>query len=125
LTRWENFWESEGKQPAIHRCERKHLETFRRHLISLDKYKPRSINKHLGSIRSLLVSAAKNGLLKRRPMLEQLTDDTLDPARKIYLRDEQIDALMNTTESLVWPPKSFTNVEPAAPMPSTFDALLN
>lgn len=113
LTRWESFWESEGKQPAIQRCERKHLETFRRHLISLDKYKPRSINKHLGSIRSLLVSAAKNGLLKRRPMLEQLTEDTLDPARKIYLRDEQIDALMTKTESLVWPAKSFTNVEPA------------
>ena len=45
--------------------------------------------------------------------MEQLPDSTLDPARKIYLRDEQIDALMTQTESLVWPPKSFTGVEPA------------
>ncbi len=113
LTRWEAFWDSKGKQPWVQRSERKHLETWRRHLIGLDKYKPRSINKHLGSIRSLLVSAAKHGLVKRRPMLEQLPDTTLDPTRKIWLRDEQIDVLMTKTECLVWPSKSFTGVEPS------------
>jgi hypothetical protein len=92
LTRWEAFWnQSKRKQPKVQRCEREHLETYRRHLISLDRYSDRSINKHLGVIRSLLVSAAKHGLLKRRPMLEQLPDVSLDPARKIWLRDEQIE----------------------------------
>lgn len=113
LERWESFWASKGKDISVQKCERKHLEMFRRHLIGLDKYKPRSINKHLGAIRTILVSAAKNGLLKRRPMLEQLPDSTLDPARKIYLRDEQIDALMLNPACLRWPPKSFTGVSPA------------
>ena len=111
LRRWETFWNK--KQPLVHKCDRKHLETWRRHLISLDKYKPRSINKHLGSIRSILVAADKNGILKRRPKLEQLPDDSLDPTRKIYLRDEQIDALMSKTDSLRWPSKSFSGLEPA------------
>jgi len=113
LERWETFWKSKGKTPKVQKCDRKHLEEWRRHLIGLDKYKPRSINKHLGSIRSLLVAAAKHGLLKRRPMLEQLPDTCVDPARKIYLRDEQIDALMRKTGSLVWPPRQFTGITPA------------
>jgi hypothetical protein len=113
LERWESFWNSRGKTPKVQSCSRKHLEQWRRHLMDMGKYKPRSINKHLGSIRSVLVSAAKNGLLKRRPMLEQLPDTTLDPARKIYLRDEQIDILMLNPSCLKWPPKSFTGVEPA------------
>jgi hypothetical protein len=111
LRRWETFWNK--KQPLVCKCDRKHLETWRRHLMSLEKYKPRSINKHLGSIRSILVAADKNGILKRRPKLEQLPDDTLDPTRKIYLRDEQIDQLMSKTSSLVWPAKSFTGIEPS------------
>jgi hypothetical protein len=114
LTRWEAFWnQSKRKQPKVQRCEREHLETYRRHLISLDRYSDRSINKHLGVIRSLLVSAAKHGLLKRRPMLEQLPDVSLDPARKIWLRDEQIDSLMSKTDSLVWPARSFTGIDAA------------
>lgn len=114
LTRWETFWASTtGKTPKVQRCSREHLETWRRHLLDLDKYKPRSINKHLGAMRSILVAAAKHGLLKRRPMLEQLPDTTLDPARKIYLRDEQIDALMLNPSCLHWPPRSFTGVDPS------------
>jgi integrase len=114
LTRWESFWKTKAKKsPKIQACSREDLEKWRRHLMDLDKYKPRSINKHLGAIRSILRSAAKHALLKRRPMLEQLPDTTLDPARKIYLRDEQIDALMSKTDSLVWPRKSFSGVEPA------------
>jgi hypothetical protein len=113
LERWEEFWKAKGKEVKVQKCERKHLERYRRHLMEMERYKPRSINKHLGSVRTILVAAAKNGLLKRRPMLEQLPDTTLDPARKIYLRDEQIDALMTNTESLVWPPKSHTGVEPS------------
>jgi hypothetical protein len=93
LVRWESFWSS-SKEPKVQNCEREHLEAWRRNLMELNEYKPRTINKHLGAIRSILVAAAKHGLLKRRPMLEQLPDTTLDPARKIYLRDEQIDKLM-------------------------------
>jgi integrase len=88
------------------------METWRRHLIALNKYKPRTINKHLGVIRTIMVAADKHGLLKRRPKLEQLPDTTLDPARKIYLRDEQIDTLMNRTECLIWPSKSYTGICP-------------
>jgi integrase len=113
LKRWEEFWRSKGKEIKVQKCERKHLERYRRHLMDMGKYKPRSINKQLGSIRTILVASAKNGLLKRRPMLEQLPDTTLDPARKIYLRDEQIDSLMEKTDCLTWPPKSFTRIEPA------------
>lgn len=113
LTRWESFWESLGKNPPkIQKCSREHLEKWRRHLMELDQYKPRSINKHLGTVRSILRSAAKHALLKRRPMLEQLPDTTLDPARKIYLRDEQIDALMAASRSLSWPARSFTGIDP-------------
>lgn len=112
LSRWNTYWKKTGKPIRIDKCERKHLEEYRRYLMEMEKYKPRSINKHLGTIRSILVSAAKNGLLKRRPMLEQLPDSTLDPARKIYLRDEQIDTLMLNTGSLYWPSKSMTGVDP-------------
>jgi hypothetical protein len=113
LTRWITFWdELENKEIKVAKCDRKHLETWRRHLIALDKYKPRSINKHLGSIRSILIAADKNGILKRRPKLEQLPDDSIDPARKIYLRNEQIDALMAKTDSLTWPPKSHSGIDP-------------
>ena len=113
LERWEAFWKSKGKEIKVQSCGRKHLEQWRRYLIDLGKYKPRSINKHLGAIRTILVCASKNGLLKRRPMLEQLPDTTLDPARKIYLRDEQIDTLMLNPGCLTWPPKSLTNVDPS------------
>ena len=113
LTRWETFWHQiEGKKLVVQKCDRKHLEKWRRHLLSLDKYAPRSINKHLGSIRSILVAADKNGIIKRRPKLEQLPDDCIDPARKIYLRNEQIDALMANRDQLTWPPKSFSGLDP-------------
>ena len=83
LTRWESFWRSIDKKcPKVQSCSREHLETWRRHLMDLGKYKPRSINKHLGAMWSILVAAAKHALLKRRPMLEQLPDTTLDPAPK-------------------------------------------
>ena len=115
LSRWEAFWrgdKSKGDKPTIPGCDRRHMEVYRRHLIAMDLYSPRTINKHLGSVRSILVAADKHGILKRRPKLEQLPDVTIDPTRKIYLRDEQIDALMNKTESLTWPPRSFSGICP-------------
>lgn len=112
LTRWEEFWATIGKEPKIPGCERADMETWRRYLLSLNKYKARTINKHLGVIRTIMVAADKHGLLKRRPKLEQLADTSVDPTTKIYLRDDQVDSLMNQTDSLTWPLRSFTGVCP-------------
>ncbi len=110
LSRWEAFWR-QSKEPKIPGCSRDHLVQWRRDLISLGKFKDGTINKHLGSIRSIMVAADKNGLMKYRPKLEQLPNICTDEVRKIYLRDEQIDRLMTAAEQLTWPPREITGVD--------------
>ncbi len=119
LKRWELFWDSIKpskkdllKRPFVKNCERKHLEVYRRHLME-DDISDRTINKYLGSIRTILTCAEKHGLLKRRAKLEQLTISTPGPEQKIYLRDEQIDALMAVSEELIWPKESSSGLRPS------------
>ena len=113
LSRWESFWSEQGKEPKIPGCKRDHLVQWRRELIGGGKFNPRTINKHLGSIRAIMVAADKNGMMKFRPKLEQLPNICTDELRKIYLRDEQINQLINATDSLTWPPKSVTGLDPS------------
>jgi hypothetical protein len=112
LTRWETFW-AKSKEPRIPGCSRDHLVQWRRDLLGGGKFNARTINKHLGTIRSIMVAADKNGLMKFRPKLEQLPSISTDEVRKIYLKDEQIDRLMESADSLTWPPREITGLEPA------------
>ena len=112
LKSWEEFWKSpEGKEVLrgeklnVKSCERNHLAVFRRHLLSdaESPLKNQTVNRYLRSINQIIKAAEDHGLIKHRAKLARLANDGLDPAEKIYLRDEQIDALMGAADKLTWP----------------------
>ena len=96
-------------------CERNHLEVFRRHLLNdaESPLKKQTVNKYMRSISQILIAAENNGLLKRRAKLERLPTDVLDPSEKLYLRDEQIDALMGAADKLTWPKFESSGLQPS------------
>lgn len=108
IRRWEDFW---GKKcPNAHKCDRSHLEMFRRHLRE-QEFSSRTINKHLGSIRTLLITCQRHQLISTRPTVEELTVHE-NMLTKSYLRDEQICQLFANVSKLRWPSKSVTGIDP-------------
>lgn len=110
LERWESFWLRDGKYAianCLPGCKRSHMEEWRRHLLSSDLSK-RTINKHLATIRRILVVAENHEIIKSRPRLEQLHEPSKG-SRKQYLRNEQIDAMFDCAHVLDWPR---TGIEP-------------
>lgn len=111
LRSWETFWVSykastPKKQrityPLLPGIKREHLEIWRRHLLSTSLAN-RTVNKYLGTIRTLLVNAENHTVLKSRPRLERLPERKKFNDRKLYFRDQQFDALMLSAASLRWP----------------------
>lgn len=110
LERWKAFWSASGeKEPAISKIRRKHMEDWRRSLLS-GTLAERSINKHLASIRKMLVIAEKHEIIPSRPRLEQLPEVTARAKPKLFFRDHQLDAMFETASELQWPN---VGIEPA------------
>lgn len=103
LNRWHEFWSGkEGEEEAIRfpGCKRHHLEEWRRDLLEKG-LKTRKVNKHLATMRSMLVLAEKHEIIDRRPRLEQLHE--VKSATKLFFRDEQLDAMFEVADKLRWP----------------------
>lgn len=100
LRRWESHFGSK-KGSRIKKIDRHHMETWRRTLLD-SGLSPRTANKHLATIRRILILAEDNNLIRHRPKLRSLTDNL--GATKLYFRNEQIDALFAAADSLRWPP---------------------
>jgi hypothetical protein len=109
LARWYEFW---NEQRIIYpllvtKVKRENLEEWRRHLSTATKYnrgKPlaaRTVNKHLASLRQILVAAEKHEIIGTRPRVEQLRHRKA--AAKHYMTDEQIDRLWVAADKLNWP----------------------
>lgn len=111
LASWEAFWvkyagSTEDNQrivyPLLPGINREHMEIWRRHLLSTG-LSARTVNKYLGTIRTVMVHAEKHAVLRSRPKLEQLPQRKTVNDRKLYLRNEQYDALMLSAGRLRWP----------------------
>lgn len=111
LSNWEAFWakyaeSTDARQrithPLLPGTTREHLEIWRRHLLSTG-LSVRTVNKYLGSIRTVMVHAEKHSVMRSRPKLEQLPQRKAVNDRKLYLRNEQYDALMLSAARLRWP----------------------
>lgn len=99
LRRWESHFTNQ-KKVQVRKIERNHLETWRRSLID-SGLSPRTANKHLGTVRKILILAVDNNIIQNRPKLPSLSEPK--GTQKLYLRNEQIDALFDVAESLRWP----------------------
>jgi hypothetical protein len=103
LARWEEFWRSEQRitDPLVTSlCKRHHLEQWQQSLKASD-LSIRTVNKHLASIRQLLICAEKHRLVSNRARLEQMPHKKA--AAKLYLTDTQLDRLWNAASDLNWP----------------------
>lgn len=103
IERWMGYWQTSGeKEPAIGKLRRAHMEQWRRSLLS-GNLSARSINKHLSTIRKILVVAEKHEVIPSRPRLEQLPEVESKCKPKLFFRDHQIDALFAAADELQWP----------------------
>lgn len=99
LRRWELHF-NEKKGCRINKIDRQKMEAWRRALLD-SGLSPRTANKHLTTIRRILILAEDNNIIQHRPKLKSLVDNL--GTHKLYLRNEQIDALFNVADSLRWP----------------------
>lgn len=104
LTRWETFWDG-SKQCRVSKIERQHVDDWKRHLIEFG-LAPRSVNKHIATIRLLLIAAEDHNIIKKRPRLAMMMEPKHQT--KLYLRNEQIDSLFATSDRLRWPATSIS-----------------
>ena len=112
---WTAFWNA-SKAAAneqwildpllIRQIRRRHLEAWQAALIAAKNkhggalYSPSSVNRKLGGIRQILNASEQHGKIKKRPRLEKLPTK---PARKFYMRPEQMNALWPAFDKLDWP----------------------
>lgn len=102
LNRFEEYWRNKRMSYPliIARLKRENMEEWQQSLLATG-LSARTANKHLASIRQLLVCAEKHRMVKQRPRLEQLTHCKASP--KLYLTDDQLDRLWNAASQLTWP----------------------
>jgi hypothetical protein len=109
LERWRAYWES--RPPARTRrgarildpcvvCDVKlrHLEEWRNAILS--QFGPHTTNRYLGSIRQILVSATRRGVIRKRPTLEKLPEPA---AKRYYLTPAQVERLWKAADAATWP----------------------
>lgn len=102
VDRWKSFWKGrpDGKEAnKLPGCKRAHLEEWRRNLVNIG-LSPRTVNKHLATIRHILVVAEQHEIIPSRPRLEQLREPV---TTKLFFRNEQIDTLFKYASNLRWP----------------------
>lgn len=100
LRRWESHFGNQ-KKVRVKKIERHHMEDWRRKLVD-SGLSPRTANKHLATVRRILIIASNNNIIRHRPKLESLPEPK--GTQKLYLRNEQIDALFDAASGLRWPP---------------------